>query len=103
MEITKDVYRLSKQLPDGERYGLVSQTTRAAVSIPANIAEGGSRTTDKHYKQFLSTALGSSYELETLLLIIRDSQNVNNDDLDQLIEKVIVEQRMINAFINKLD
>ena len=102
MEIVKKTYLLSKQLPAEERFGLVSQITRAAVSIPSNIAEGSSRTSDKDKKRFVEIALGSAFELETQLLIIRDLELANPVDTDKLIERLHEEQRMINSFITTL-
>ncbi len=58
MEIVRDIYLLSAQLPNDEKYGLRSQVTRAAVSIPSNIAEGSSRHSDIDFKRFLEIALG---------------------------------------------
>jgi four helix bundle protein len=72
MKIAKEIYLLSQELPDQERYGLISQITRAAVSVPSNIAEGSSRESDRDYKRFLEMALGSLFELETDLLVIED-------------------------------
>ncbi|MBL4657299.1 MAG: four helix bundle protein [Flavobacteriales bacterium] len=102
MEIVKKTYSLSKQLPAEERFGLISQITRAAVSIPSNIAEGSSRTSDKDKKRFVEIALGSAFELETQLLIIRDLELANPVDADKLIERLHEEQRMINGFITTL-
>ena len=102
MEIVKKTYSLSKQLSAEERFGLVSQITRAAVSIPSNIAEGSSRTSDKEKKRFAEIALGSAFELETQLLIIRDLELANPIDTDKLIEGLREEQRMINSFITIL-
>ena len=102
MEIVKKTYSLSKQLPAEERFGLISQITRAAVSIPSNIAEGSSRTSDKDKKRFVEIALGSAFELETQLLIIRDLELANLVDADKLIKGLHEEQRMINSFINTL-
>lgn len=102
MEIVKKTYSLSKQLPTSERFGITSQITRAAVSIPSNIAEGCSRTTDKDKKRFAEIALGSAFELETQLLIIKEIGIANPDDCDKLIDCLYEEERMINGFINKL-
>jgi four helix bundle protein len=77
--------------------------TRAAVSIPANIAEGSSCSTNKHYRQYINTALGSSYELETLLLITRDTQEIDPSVIDPIIDLTIEEQRMLSAFLRKLN
>lgn len=103
MEIARDTYKFVEYLPKNEQYGLISQMTRAAVSIATNIAEGGSTTTDKHYKKYLTSAMGSSYELETLLLIAKNSYQLNDDLTQPLVSKVINEQRMLNSFIRKLE
>jgi len=70
LELTKTVYQLTTKLPENEKFGLVSQVRRAAVSIPSNIAEGRERGTRKDYAQFLRIALGSTAELETQLILI---------------------------------
>ena len=69
--IVKQVYRLAELLPVEEKYGLRSQICRSVVSIPSNIAEGCSRNSQIDFKRFLEIALGSSFELETQLIIIR--------------------------------
>jgi four helix bundle protein len=72
------VYELTKKFPKEEQYGLSTQIRRAAVSIPANIAEEFRRKYVKEYRQFLSIALGSSAELETLLVISRELGYIDN-------------------------
>ena len=72
MELTKQVYRSTENLPKSESYGLTHQLRTAAVSIPANIAEGYARNHRKEYLQFLSIAAGSQAELTTLILLARD-------------------------------
>src|ERR1700693_1889060 len=69
METVKQVYILTKAYPSEERYGLISQTRRAAISIPSNIAEGLGRNHKKDSLQFLYISRGSAYELETLLSV----------------------------------
>lgn len=69
MELVERIYAIVRDLPDHERYGLASQMTRAAVSVPANIAEGHARGTRRDYAQFVSVARGSLMELETYVLL----------------------------------
>ena len=65
IEIVKDTYKTTKIFPKSETYSLSNQMQRCSVSIPSNIAEGTSRGTDKHFLQYLETALGSAFEWET--------------------------------------
>lgn len=63
IELAKSVYLLADELPDEEKFGLISQIKRCSVSIPSNIAEGAGRNSQKEFKHFLSIANGSTYEL----------------------------------------
>jgi|SRR5690554_2067394 len=103
IEIVKSIYILAKDLPDSEKYGLISQLTRASVSVPANIAEGSSRTSEKDYKRFLEIALGSLYELETLLFLILELDFQPIEKVNNIIASVKEEQKMIIGFIKKLN
>ena len=69
MQLAEEVYRLSQQFPKQEMYGLTSQIQRAAVSIPANIAEGHAMGSSKDFLRFLAIAQGSLAELETHLML----------------------------------
>jgi four helix bundle protein len=102
IEIVKETYRISKLLPEYERFGLTSQMTRAAVSVPANIAEGSSRLSDKEYFRFLEIALGSVFELDTHLIVIREINFVADSELDHLFKMLEEEGKMINSFLSKL-
>lgn len=103
VEITVNSYKLVDTFPNTERYSLSQQITRAAVSIPSNIAEGSSRTSEKEYARFLEISLGSSFELETQYLI---AQKINFGDQQLLttgLQLLNEEQKMVMAFINKLN
>jgi four helix bundle protein len=69
--LVEHVYFLVKQLPEDEKYGLVSQIKRCCISIPSNIAEGAGRNSNKEFIRFLSIVNGSTKELETQLLLIQ--------------------------------
>ena len=88
-------------LPSNEKFGLHSQMTRAAISVPSNIAEGCGRQSDKEFKRFLEIALGSSYELETQLLLVQELKLVEKEFVET-IELILEIQKMLQALIKKL-
>lgn len=96
--LVKSIYSLSNQLPSEERFGLVSQIRRCAVSIPSNIAEGASRSSNNEFAHFLEIAYGSSFELETQLLLCADVDFLPID----MVDLVITELREIQKMIYKL-
>ena len=103
MEIVKSTYLLAGSLPAQEKYGLISQITRSAISIPANIAEGSSRKSERDYFRFLEIALGSSFELETHLLAAISINYIKHDEtLDKLFNDIDQQQKMLIAFMKKL-
>jgi four helix bundle protein len=99
LEVIFLIYELSAQLPDGERFGLVSQMRRAAVSVPSNIAEGYCRFSQKDFRRFLGIALGSAAELHTQLIV---TERIYNLDTSKLRNEVIEISKMTRAFIKKL-
>ena len=78
MSLAKDVFVITRNFPSEEKFGLTSQINRCSVSLPSNIAEGAGRQSDKEFNQFLNIALGSSYELETQLLLSNDFNYIRN-------------------------
>jgi four helix bundle protein len=101
-EIAIDTYKRTATFPATERFSLTQQATRAAVSIPSNIAEGSSRFSEKDYKRFIEISLGSSFELETQLLIAKAVNFGNIDIINTTLNKIDEEQKMLMAFSNKL-
>jgi len=102
MEIAADIHKIGLEFPKNEVYGLVSQMNRAAVSIPSNIAEGSNRG-DIHFKHFLNISLGSSFELQTQLLIANQNSYITEEKAQEIENKIIEFQKMITGFISKLD
>lgn len=98
MEMTKQVYLLLAKFPSSEKFGLISQISRCAVSVPSNIAEGSSRWSNKEFSHFLSIALGSLFELETQLLLAIELEMINRDEMGPIIESIIQLQKKISAF-----
>ena len=80
MDLTDEVYRLIERLPKTELFALTAQLRRAVVSVPSNIAEGNGRFSEKEFRQFLSIAKGSVYEVETQLLICIRRGYFNEED-----------------------
>ena len=103
MDIAVNSFKLTENFPKEEKYGLSSQITRAAVSIPSNIAEGSSRRSERDYARFVEISLGSSYELETQLLIAQRLTYGNQELLSQTLLDVNDEQKMLMGFGNKLN
>lgn len=102
-EIAVNSFKLVSTFPKEEKFGISSQITKAAVSISSNIAEGSSRSSEKDYKRYLEISLGSSFELETQLLI---AASVNYGDKElriTLLKDIDEEQKMLISFISKLN
>ena len=101
-QIAVKSYGLVSSFPKEEKYAISSQITKAAVSIPSNIAEGSSRSSMKDYNRFLEISLGSSFELETQLLIAEAVNFGEKDRREEILKDVDEEQKMIMGFMSKL-
>jgi four helix bundle protein len=101
IEIANDVSDILIDFPKHERYDLSSQLSRCSVSIPSNIAEGSSRT-DKSFSHYLDISLGSSFELNTQLIVAKHRKYINEQTFKQLETKVEEFQRMTMGFQNGL-
>ena len=98
IELAKKVYEVVAELPDTERYGLTSQIKRCAVSIASNIAEGAGRNSNREFKHFLSIASGSSYELQTQLILTYELKLIEKHKIDQLLFLITEIQKMNYSF-----
>jgi len=102
MEITDKIYIALEKFPKKEIYALASQMSRSAVSIPSNIAEGSSRTSEKDFSRFLEYSLGSSYELETQLIIAFRRNYIKKDNQNQILNELTSLQKRISGLIKKI-
>jgi len=98
MTLLKEIYSATKDFPKEEKFGLISQIQRAAVSIPSNIAEGCGRHSNKEFFQFLSIAQGSSYELETQLIIAKELNYMPEVSFESINSQIQEVQKMLFAF-----
>ena len=102
IELVSDNYKLTRTFPDIERYNLISQMNRCAVSIPSNISEGSSKSTDRHFKKYLEDSLGSAFEWETQLIVSFNQGYLDKIKFDELENKILQLQRMLGKFIDNL-
>ena len=102
MELVDCVYTFVEAFPNSEKYGLSSQITRSAVSIPSNIAEGASRNSEKDFARFLEIGLGSAFELETQLIIAERRNYISESHLEESIFKLNSLQKRIYALRRKI-
>lgn len=100
--LVKEVYEITAEFPATEKYGLISQLRRCVVSIPANIAEGAGRNSDKDFAHFLNISLGSAFELDTLLILSFDLNLISDTQLSHLSTKLSEIQKMTHGLIKTL-
>lgn len=103
IELVKETYSTTKRFPKSETYSLISQIQRSAVSIPSNIAEGTSKSTNKHFLQYLETALGSAFEWETQLIIAFEINYISEETFKHLENKIQIIQGMTTRFMEKIE
>ena len=100
--LAKLVYQLTKNFPSEEKFGLVAQIRRAAISVPSNIAEGQARHTTGEFIQFISHAEGSAAELDTQLILSIELQFCSNSVAEDSFALIGEIRRMLNALRRKL-
>ena len=94
----KEIYLVCQNISADEKFGLISQMKRCAVSIPSNIAEGSGRNNNKEFNHFLAVSLGSAFELQTQLILSRELNLLSSEITEKLISDLIEIQKMIYAF-----
>lgn len=102
IDLVKDVYQLTKQFPNHERYALANQLQRAAVSVPSNIAEGQARQHTKEFRQFLYISLGSLAEVDTQIVVAQELTYITAEEAHSLFQKITPLKKMLHSLINRL-
>ncbi len=103
IKLVGNSYQLTKSFPESEKFNLISQMNRCAVSIPSNIAEGSSKSTNKHFKKFLENSLGSAFEWETQLIVSYNESYISKEKFEELENKILQIQKMIGSFMDNLN
>ncbi len=103
MDIVRLIYRTTKAFPDDEKFGLVSQLRRSAVSVPSNIAEGYGRNSTLDYVRFLRMAIGSLYEIQTQLEIAIGESYIAEQDHKNILMLIVEVEKMSASLVKKID
>lgn len=103
MQLVTQVYKITSDFPKEERYSLVDQMRRAAVSIPSNIAEGHSRKSKADFSKFLRISMGSVTELETQVMISRNLEYLSEKVMNQVLENSLEIKKMIQGLVRSLN
>lgn len=103
IDLVSASYKLTRTFPDFEKFNLISQMNRSAVSIPSNIAEGSSKSTNKHFNKYLENSLGSAFEWETQLIVAKNENYLLEEEFINLENRILKIQKMIGSFMDKLD
>ena len=98
MELVSESYKITRNFPKYETYGLMSQMNRCAVSIPSNISEGTSKSSNKHFANYLEHSLGSAFEWETQLNVAYSENYISEEKFKELENKIKQIQKMISSF-----
>ena len=102
MTLVKEIYVLTNKFPKSEQFGMVSQIQRSAISVPANIAEGSAKSSNKDFSRFLEISMGSACELETLIILAKNLNYIDNNYFESIEKQIQEIQRMIKSFISQL-
>lgn len=98
IELAVDVYEETENFPKSEEFGLKSQLRRCAVSVPSNIAEGSSRSSNKDFNRFLEISQGSLYEMQTQVIISAKRKFIKEESSEMLENQITELQKMVSGF-----
>ncbi len=99
--LTLEAYKISKELPESERFNLISQIRRAALSVHLNIAEGSSRKSTQERKRYYEIARGSVIEIDSALDIVAGLEFLTRDQLERLGEAIVKTFKLLTGMIEK--
>ena len=102
-KLVKEIYKISRNFPDGERFGITNQIRRASTSITANIAEGVSRNTNKDKSKFINIAYSTSIEVINFLILSWDLDFISEEKYIELREKTELITNQLNSFYKSLE
>ncbi len=97
MDLVDETYSLVSTFPIAEKFNLISQLARCSVSIPSNIAEGTSKSTDKHFNRYIENSLGSAFEWETQLIVAYRQSYIDQEKFETLTNRIQKLQKMISG------
>ena len=102
IDLAEMIYQITGNYPREEKFGLISQLRRAAISVASNIAEGAGRNTDGEFRQMLGIAYGSICEVETQLILSDRMAIIDKSEFEKLSNEIATIQKMLYALIKKL-
>ena len=94
IDLVVDIYKITAEFPKEEKYGLISQMRRSAVSVTSNIAEGAGRNSEKEFSHFLAIAHGSCYELETQIIVSEKLGLISKEASEEICNRLVEIQKM---------
>lgn len=100
--VVTNIYKLTRDFPKEELFGITSQMRRCAISIPSNIVEGFGRKSQGDFKRFLNISLGSTYELQTQIEISQNLEYLNTENYKYLMESCVELEKMMNSLVSKI-
>lgn len=103
ISLVTETYKTINSFPESQKFNLVSQLARCSVSIPSNIAEGTSKSSEKHFNKYLEDSLGSCFEWETQMIVAYNLNYINEEQYNQFMKNIQKIQGMITNFQNGLN